>query len=124
MQDKAIFMANAMAGGTKAVLGSHNLPMVRHEFKLKNLLHNQVGHWHIRAADEQTFLIMEDLLPCQQRVQLKNMTTKKGTHHNHYYWLTTSFNFANKMHPLKSKSYWTAARRALVIFDWVGHGRN
>jgi hypothetical protein len=28
------------------------------------------------------------------------------------------------MHPLENKSYWTAARRALIIFDWVGHGRN
>jgi hypothetical protein len=28
------------------------------------------------------------------------------------------------MHLLKNKSYWTAARRALIIFDWVEHGRN
>jgi hypothetical protein len=126
MRDKAIFMADAMAGRTKAVLGTHNLPMIRHELKLQNLFSEiiPVGHWHIRTADEQNFPIMGDLLPYQQRVQLKKMTTKRDTHHNHHYWSTTSFSFANKMHPLKNKSYWTAARRALIIFDWVGHGRN
>jgi hypothetical protein len=67
---------------------------------------------------------MRDLFPYQQRVQLKKMATKSNTHHNYHYWSTTSFSFANKIHPLKNKSYWIAARRALVIFDWVGYGRN
>jgi hypothetical protein len=67
---------------------------------------------------------MGDLLPYQQRVQFKKMTAKRDTHHNHHYWSTNFFSSAKKMHPLKNKSYWTAARRALAIFDWVGHGRN
>jgi hypothetical protein len=65
MRDKAIFMADAMARRTKAVLGTHNLPMIRHELKLQNLFIKiiLVGHWHIRTADEQNFPIMGDLLP-------------------------------------------------------------
>jgi hypothetical protein len=34
MQEKAIYMADAMVGRTKVVLETHNLPMIRHELKL------------------------------------------------------------------------------------------
>jgi len=33
------------------------------------------------------------------------------------YWATSSFSFNHQEHPLRDRSYWTAARRALVAFD-------
>ena len=126
MRDKAICMADAMAGRTKAALGAFNMPMLRYELKLENLFNEiiPIGQWHIRTADVQNFPVMGDLLPYQHRVQLANMTAKRDKHHNHDYWSTTSFSFASKVHPLKNKSHYAAARRSLVFFDWVGHGRN
>jgi hypothetical protein len=126
VRDKAIYMADAIAGRTKAVLGTHVLPMIRHELKLENLFNEIIpaGHWHIRTADDQNFPVMGELLLYQHRVQLNKYTTNRDTYHNHHYWSKTAFSFANKVHPLKNKSYWGATRRALILFDCLGHGRN
>ena len=32
--------------------------------------------------------------------------------------------FASTVHPPKDNSFWAAARRTLIIYDWLGHGRN
>ena len=32
--------------------------------------------------------------------------------------------FASAVHAPADKSFWAAARRALILFDWLGHGRN
>jgi hypothetical protein len=58
MRDKAILMADAMTGRTKAVLGTNNLSMIRHELKLQNLFSKiiPISHWRIWTADEQNFL--------------------------------------------------------------------
>jgi hypothetical protein len=75
IQDKAIFMADAVVGRTTVVLGAHNLPMIRHELKVQNLFSEiiSVGYWHIRTADKHEFPIMGNLLSCHQRVKLKNI---------------------------------------------------
>jgi hypothetical protein len=42
-------------------------------------------------------------------------------------WSTTALEFAAAVHPLPPKcerSYWHAARRSLIMYDWMGHGRN
>ena len=56
--------------------------------------------------------------------QLKILTHRRDLHHDHDYWKSTSFAFANTVHPLHSRAYWPAARRTLLAFDWIGHGRN
>jgi hypothetical protein len=57
-------------------------------------------------------------------MQLKKMTAKRDESNNVQRWSTTALEFTASVHKLKDKSYWAAARRALLIFDWMEHGRN
>jgi len=126
VRDKAICMADAVAGRTKAKLGQRHFPMHRHELKLDDLFHEIIppGTWHLRTTGHSPFPVVGDILPFQHKAQLKILTHRRDLHHDHDYWKSTSFAFANTVHPLHSRAYWPAARRTLLAFDWIGHGRN
>ena len=100
MRDLAIMMAEAIAGRTKSTLGGVHYPVNYDTLQLKNLFHEII------------------LLAYQQRVQLKIMLAKRDIYTpDSDYWATSSFSFNHQEHPLRDRSYWTAARRALVAFD-------
>ena len=65
----------------------------------------------------------------QHEYQLKQYlyTRDKYTAADSRAWSTTAVEFAAAVHLLPSKcakSYWHAARRSLILYDWMGHGRN
>jgi hypothetical protein len=115
-------MADAVAGRTKSALNGKQYPMHRYTLKLNDLFHEiiPVGQWHLRTAGAMAFPVMGDILPFQHRAQRKLMTEKRDKHHDHDYWSSTSLAFAHQVHPLQNRSYWAAARRTLIAFDWVG----
>jgi len=126
IKDKAIYMADAVAGGTEADMGGRKFPIDRHILRLDNVFDEIIpaGQWHIRTQDTVPFPIMGDLLPFQHNVQLAKYCKRRDTSNTENRWSSTALSLANKLHPLKSRSYWAAGRRTLILFDWLGHGRN
>jgi hypothetical protein len=136
--DKAIFRADAVAGYLlaqdgplsnnilPAKLGQHELPTVLHSLKLENIMNEIIplDQWHFRTADEHMTPILNDLIDYQHRASLATMTDTRDQRNEEQRWTSTALSFASKVHPPKDKSFWAAARRTLIVFDWVGHGRN
>ena len=52
------------------------------------------------------------------------MTTNRDQWNSEQRWTTTGLSFTSNIHQPKDQSFWAAARRTLVIYDWLGHGRN
>ena len=126
-QDKAIFMADAVASGEyNPKLGPLHLPMEPHTLVLEHILEEllPVNHWHFRTLDEECIPILNDIVDFQHHAQLRRMTTQRDCSNDENRWTSTALAFASKIHPPKNTSFWAAARRALIIFDWMGHGRN
>ena len=119
-------MGDALAGKTKAGLNGVAYPMYRHTLKLTEMFKEiiPVGQWHLRTMDQEAFPVLHDIIDYQHIAQAKIMCTTRDAHHGHDYWSSTSFGFANQVHPLKDRSYWAAARRTVQAYDWGGHGRN
>jgi hypothetical protein len=126
LYDKAILMADAMAGKTKAVLGDKKYPLNRHVLRLDTIFDEIIpaGQWHLRTQDDSPFPVMGDILPFQHRYQLDTYCANRDRSNTNERWASTAYAFADKLHPLQNQSYWTAARRAVIAFDWIGHGRN
>ena len=136
--DKAIYMADAVAGYLRAEdgplrddilparLGQHDLPIVMHSLKLENIMNEIIPlhHWHFRTANEHVTPVLNDLIDYQHRACLAAMTANRDQWNDVQRWTTTALSFASSVHPPKDESYWAAARRTLIVFDWVGHGRN
>ena len=125
-RDKAILMADALAGGTKATLGGRAFPMRRHTLRLDDLFTEIIppGHWHLRTTGPDSYPVVADILPFQHAAQntlyCRQRDLKNATHR----WTSTSFALAHRIHPPRNRSHWAAGRRALVAYDWIGHGRN
>jgi hypothetical protein len=127
LRDKSICMADAIAGGKdRATLGTKTFPMQHHEIKLDNVLSEiiPVGHWHLRTLGDVPYPVVGDVLPFQHKAQQKAYCQKRDQTNSEDRWTSTAFGFAHKVHPLPNRSYWAAGRRALIAFDWIGHGRN
>jgi hypothetical protein len=126
IKDKAIYMADAVAGHTKAAMGGKQYPINRHVLRLDNVFDEIIpaGQWHIRTQNTAPFPVMGDLLPFQHKVQIHNYCQRRDISNNEHKWSSTALSLAHKLHPLPNRSYWTAGRRTLVAFDWLGHGRN
>jgi len=125
-QDLAIFMADAAAGNTYKRLGGRELPMIRHELKLDNILNELIplNRWHFRSANTHHTPILNDIIDHQHQILLDNMLRKRDGNNEEQRWTSTAIEFACNIHPPKNKSFWAAARRSLIMFDWIGHGRN
>jgi hypothetical protein len=80
--------------------------------------------WHFRSAADLNLLILDDPAGYQHRMQLKKMTATRDKASNVQRWSTTALEFTASVHKPKDKSYWAAARQALILYDWMGHGRN
>ena len=138
VRDKAIYMADAVAGYSIAEqgilpghilpsrLGQHELPVVLHSLKLENILNEIIPlkQWHFRTSDEHATPVLNDLIDYQHQACQTAMTTNRDQWNEEERWASTALSFASKVHPPKDPSFWAAARRALIVFDWVGHGRN
>jgi hypothetical protein len=138
IKDIAIYMADAVAGQLPTAaahlpngllrlkLGKTKLKTTLHSLKLENVMNEIIPlhQWHFRTADENKTPVLNDLRDYQDRASLKAMTETRDTNNNEQRWTSTALSFASKIHPPKDPSFWAAARRALIIYDWVGHGRN
>ena len=128
--DKGIFMADVLASSATNViksLGSTRLPLVQVEtLELSNIMNEIVRmfQWHFRSATDLNLPILDDPAEYQHSAQLLKMTTRRDKANNDQRWSSTALEFTASIHPPKDKSYWAAARRALIVFDWMGHGRN
>ena len=124
--DKAIFMADSVAGGTSKPLGKLKLPVQVDTLKLRNIMNEIIPlhHWHFRKADDHAVPILGDLMDHQHQAQLTKMTLRRDEANQVQRWTRTALSFTHSVHPPKNKSHWAAARRALLVFDWMGHGRN
>jgi len=129
LRDKGMSIADATAAGETAKLGDRTFPVEKHVLQLDNLFSELIppGQWHLRTkktAHAEPFPVLGDILPFQHRTLRKQYCKKRDLSNNCKRWTSTSLAFAHKVHPPKNRSYWAAARRALVAFDWIGHGRN
>jgi hypothetical protein len=136
--DKIIYMADAVAGLAEGAasrlrdqilhlkLGKTPLQTKVHTLKLQHILNEIIplGHWHLRTADQHSTPVLNDIIDYQHKVALAAMTKTRDNYNDEQRWTTTALSFASKVHPLRDNSFWTAARRALIVYDWLGHGRN
>jgi hypothetical protein len=131
-EDIGIFLADLIAANAKEhetvkSLGNTRLPPMEVETMVLHNIMNEIipmYQWHLRSAVDTSIPILDDPLEHQHSVQLAAMTKLRDTENEVERWTTTSLAFAAKVHPPKDPSYWAAARRALIVFDWMGHGRN
>ena len=125
--DGAIFMADAVAGNTpRAKLGGRLMPTDVYQLQLENIYQEIIPlhRWHLRTNDAHQVPVLDDIIHHQQRATLKEYLAKRDGDRPDKRWSNTSFSFANIVHPPKDNSTWAAARRALIIFDWLAHGAN
>jgi hypothetical protein len=83
-----------------------------------------MNEWHFRSAADLNLPILDDPADYQHRMQLKKMTANRDKTNDAQRWSTTALEFTASVHKPKDKSYWAAARLAMMVFDWMGHGRN
>ena len=125
IRDKAICIADAVASGTPAVLGQRSFPTARFDLKLTDILPELIpaNQWHLRGRSSD-FPVLGDVLEFQHATLLSTYTSLRDSASHDPTWSTTAYTFAHAIHPLKDRSYWTAARRTSTAFDWHSHGRN
>ena len=125
VRDKAICIADAVADRSKAKLGSRTFPTDRHSLDLQDILPELIPtyQWHLRER-KSNFPVLGDVLTYQHQHLLASYTRSRDRDSHDPTWSTTAFSFAHAIHPTKDRSYWAAARRTMIVFDWVGHGRN
>jgi hypothetical protein len=120
---KGIFMTDAVEAlkhETVRTLGSTRLPTVQVEtLELKNIMNKIIpmSQWHFRSAADLNLPILDNPAEYQHRVQLKKMTVNRDKSNDAQRWSTTALEFTATVHKPKDKSYWAAARRALIVFD-------
>jgi hypothetical protein len=128
--DKGIFMADILADSANAPiksLGSTRLPAVITEtLSLTHIMDEIIPmyEWHLRSANDHNLPVLDDPMAYQHRAQLRQMTAKRDEANSTNRWSSTALAFTAAVHPPKNRSYWAAARRAVIVFDWMGHGRN
>jgi len=125
LADKAICMADAAAGRTKAKLGDRSFPMHRTTLLLSDILPELIptDQWYIRSTTDD-FPVIGDLLSFQHKVRLHEYTKQRDARTGGDRWSSTAFHFANALNPHAGRSHWTATRRSIIAYDWLGHGRN
>jgi hypothetical protein len=76
--------------------------------------------WHFRSAADLNLPILNDPADYQHQMQFKKMTATRDKANNVQRWPTTALKFTASVHKPNDKSYWAAARRALIVYDWMG----
>ena len=126
-QDCGIFMADCVAEGDMKTMRKKGFCDRMHTLNFDNILSEvlPLHQWHFRATnDGRSVPVLDDIINHQHHALLHNYTEKRDLSNTTRYWSSTAFDFANKVNPLKDTSSWTATRRTLIVFDWLGHGRN
>ena len=129
--DKAIFLADAIAGQTTTRFGRNHINHTPHTLILEDALSEIIPlhQWHIRRTSDLTFPVLDSPWTYQHDYQLQLYLSNRDSSSPNMssYWRSTAMEFAASIYPLTSKnksSYWHAGRRTLRLYDWVGHGRN
>ena len=130
--DRAIFMADAVAASARSnlrtdkKLGKLSLPVNKYHLKLENIMNEiiPVNQWHFRLKDTHSTPVLNDLMHHQHKATLLKIVSKRDQHNREQRWTSTALSFASTVHPPTDGSFWATARRALLLFDWLGHGRN
>ena len=124
--DLGIFMADTVAEHDTRGLRARGLPDHIITLNFRHVLNEiiPVGQWHVRSCTPEVIPVLDDLLPHQHRVALREYLAQRDKRHSSDYWTTTSLALTHKLHPPVNSSHWARARRTLTVFDWTGHGRN
>jgi len=127
--DKAIFLADAIAGSTTTKFNGAYLNHIPHTLILEDIMSEvlPMHEWHLRLTDNLEFPVLDMPWQYQHEAQLKQYLHNRDAYSTapSQYWSTSALEFAATVHLIAarhSKSYWHAARRTLLIFDWLGHG--
>ena len=128
--DKAIYIADKVADHPvlSCVLGPYNTQVNTISTISTDVLSTilPINQWYICPKNDTTFPIFTDYLTYQHHYQQRKFLENRDKDTKFYkfsYWQSTYFNLANSLRPLKSYSFWKAARRTQIWFDWVAHGR-
>ena len=127
LRDKAICIADAVAGNERAKLGTRTFPTIQYDLHYETILSELIPNhtWHLRTLAPTPIPVLNDILPFQHNVLLHKYTTSRDkSTSNPIKWSSISFAFAHILHPPKDGSFWAAARRTIIAFDWLNHGRN
>ena len=129
--DRAIFLADAIAGNTPPCLNNEFINHVPHRLVLEDIMTELIPlhTWHLRRLDNMKTPVLDLPWSYQHHAQLQQYLTTRdsGATLPSTYWQCTAIDFMNAVHPLPTgyrSPYWHAARRSVRIFDWIGHGRN
>ena len=127
--DKAIFLADAIAGNTTTKFNGTYINHIPHTLILDDIMSEilPMHEWHLRSTDDLAFPVLDLPWKYHHEAQLKKYLSDRDAYAAvpSQYWSNSALEFAATVHPISashSKSYWHAARRTLLIFDWLGHG--
>ena len=131
-EDKGIFMADAVAEGDHRSLRARHLAEGWTTLNYENIFNEiiPIDQWHARTTTGSRGPILDDMLRHQHDAQLQSYLASRDTgsmgdtDRSTDHWSATSLAFTAKIHPPTTTSYWALARRTLMVFDWLGHGRN
>jgi hypothetical protein len=107
-------------------LGNISFPTQRHELKLENIMNEIIplDQWHFRTDDLHQTPIMNDVIDYQHKATLQKVIANRDIYNEEQKWSSTAIAFARTIHPPNDAAYWAAARRALIVYYWLGNGRN
>jgi hypothetical protein len=55
---------------------------------------------------------------------LQKVIANRDRYNEEQRWSPTAISFASTIHPPNDASDWAAARRTLIVYDWLEHGQN
>ena len=130
-EDIAIFLADAVAERNdsrrpEAILGDKTLQYKPHTVVLRHIQDELITHklWHIRQLDGHSPPFLGSIQAMRHISRLQDYTTQRDEGSGGTHWKDTSFPLAHALHPPLGKTSWQYARRAVLIFNWLGHGAN
>ena len=129
-RDKAIFLADRVADASisTCTLGSTTLQIHTTTVTSNSILDDIIplNLWYLSTATDTATPVLHDYQSYQHRHQHRKMVEARDDASDYptEYWRSTYFLLADFLQPLPHRAYWRAARRAQVLYDKVGHGRN
>ena len=129
--DRAIFLADAVAGKSTTKLGRTYINHIPHTLILEDVFEELIPEntWHLRNASNTDIPVLDLPWRYQHEYQLHRYLSTRDAYSTgtSSTWSSTSIDFASVVHPLPkkhAKSFWHAARRTLMLYDWMGHSHN
>ena len=129
--DRAIFLADAIAGESTTKYNQQFINHVSHTLTLEDILVEllPLKVWHMRHTSNIRMPILDLPWKYQHKHQLSQYLKHRDTYSPapSVKWQSSAIDFAHCVHPIHTHykgSYWKAARRTSILFDWTGHGYN